>query len=348
MSPDGDRQNPPTKTWRSGAARSSLACCALAFVAALCAITMSVAEDVSYPAQNVRLISAFAAGGGNDFMARELAHKFSEEWKKNVIVEDRTGGNGDIATNYVAHATPDGHTLLVTTNATIVINPQLFKDVVQFDPVTSFAPVSLLARQPFLLVVNPKLPVKTLGELIDYARANPGKLNFGSSGAGGGAHLSGEMLKTFLNIKMTHVAYKGVAPALQDVVAGHLDFMFSAILTARPFVESGQLRALAVTSRTRNSSMPDIPAVAEYPGLENFEADLWYGLLAPAKTDPTIVQKLYQATVHAFEDPNVKARFEPYGTVLVGSTPDEFAKVIKTDIDKWALVLKSADMIPQQ
>ena len=195
---------------------------------------------------------------------------------------------------------PDGHTLLVTTNATVVINPQLFKDVVQFDPVKDFAPVSLLARQPFVLVVDNNLPVKTLGELVDYARAHPGKLNFGSSGAGGGAHLSGEMMKTFLNLKMTHVPYKGVAPALQDVIAGHIDFMFASIITAKPLVEGKQLRGLAVTSKTRNPTMPDLPAMSEFPGLENFEADLWYGLLAPAKTDPAIVDKLYQATRHAF------------------------------------------------
>lgn len=320
----------------------------LAFLAALPAINPCGAEEVNYPTQTVRLISAFAAGGGNDLMARELAHSFGEDWKKTVIVEPRPGGNGDIATNYVAHATPDGHTLLVTTNATIVINPQLFKDVVQFDPVTSFAPVSLLATQPFLLVVNPKLPIKSLGDLIDYARANPGKLNFGSSGAGGGAHLSGEMLKVFLNLKMTHVAYKGVAPALQDVIAGHLDFMFAAILTAKPLVEGGQLRALAVTSHGRSPSMPDVPAVAEYPGLEKFEADLWYGLLAPAKTDPAIVQKIYHTTVRAFKDPTVKARFDPSGTILVGSSPEEFAERIKTDIGKWAVVLKAAGMTGHQ
>lgn len=321
----------------------------LAFVmfTALAAISTGWAGDIDYPTQTVRLISTFEAGGGNDFMARILAKKFTEEWKKTVIVEDKTGGAGDIGTNYVAHIEPDGNTLLVTTNATIVINPQLFKNVVKFDPVKDFAPVSLLARQPFLLVVNPKLPVKTFPELIDYARAHPGKLNFGSSGAGGGAHLSGEMLKTFLNLKMTHVPYKGVAPALQDVIAGNLDFMFAAILTSQPFVKSGQLRALAVTSKTRNPTMPDIPAVSEFPGLEDFEADLWYGLLAPAKTDPTIVDKVYGATAEAFKDPKVRALFEPKGTILVGSTPNEFSSVIKKDLSKWAVVLKSAGLLSE-
>lgn len=302
------------------------------------------AEDVDYPTQTVRLISSFVAGGGNDFMARVLAQKLSEEWDKSVIVEDRPGGNGDIGTDYVARSAANGNTLLVTTNATIAINPQLFKDSVRFDPVKDFAPVSLLARQPFLLVANPNVPVKTLGELIDYARANPGKLNFGSSGAGGGAHLSGEMLKAFLNIKMTHVPYKGAGDALPALLGGQVDFMFVAILTARPFVESGKLRPLAVSSKGRNSSMPDVPAVSEYPGLEEFEADLWYGLLAPAKTNPAIVDKIYRATAHAFEDPKVKARFEPFGTVLVGSSPSEFSTDIKRDIGKWSTVIKAAGL----
>jgi tripartite-type tricarboxylate transporter receptor subunit TctC len=325
-----------------------LSCVASVLAATLVAINPAGAAEVNYPTQPVRLISAFAAGGGNDLMARELARQFVEEWKSTVIVEDKPGGNGDIATAYVARAPADGNTLLVTTNATVVINPQMFKDVVKFDPIKDFAPVSLLARQPFVLVVNNDLPVKSVGDLVAYARAHPGKLNFGSSGAGGGAHLSGEMMKSFLNLKMTHVPYKGVAPALQDVIAGHIDFMFASILTAKPLVEGGQLRGLAVTSKGRNPAMPNLPAMDEFPGLENFEADLWYGLLAPANTDPAIVNKIYQATVHAFQDLQLKARFEPTGTVLVGTSPAEFARIIKTDIDKWALVIKSSHVVIQK
>jgi tripartite-type tricarboxylate transporter receptor subunit TctC len=300
---------------------------------------------LDYPTGTVKIISSFAAGGGNDFMARQLAHSFSEKYQKTLIVEDRPGGNGDIGTNYVAQAQPDGNTLLVTTNATIVINPQMFRSVIKFDPVKSFAPISLLARQPFLLVVNPKLPVNSLGDLIAYAKAHPGKLNFGSSGAGGGAHLAGEMLKTRLGLQMTHVPYKGIAPALQDLVAGNIDFMFGAIQTVRPFVQAGKLRALAVSSKDRNKSMPDIPAVAEYPGLEGFESDLWYGLLAPARTDPAIVASLAKTTAETFKDPAVRARFEPFGTVLVASTPEEFAAGIKSDLKKWSEVLKASGLV---
>jgi tripartite-type tricarboxylate transporter receptor subunit TctC len=323
--------------------RSLYFCAALTFVV----VTPCLAEDVDYPTKLVRVISSFEAGGGNDAMARTLAQKFSEIWKKNTIVEDRPGGNGNIGTDYVARAPADGHTLLVTTNATIVINPQLFKSVVQYDPVNDFAPISLLAKQPFVLVVHPSVPVKTFAELVDYARAHPGKLNFASSGSGGGAHLSGEMLKTFLHLKMTHVPYKGAAPALTAVVAGQVDFMFVAILTARPYLEGGQLRGLAVTSKTRNASTPDLPAVAEFPGLEGFEADLWYGLLAPAKTNPAIVNQIYLTTRRALDDPIVKDRFESFGTVLVGSSPDEFSKVIKHDLAKWSHVIEASGIDKQ-
>jgi tripartite-type tricarboxylate transporter receptor subunit TctC len=317
-------------------------------VAALLLAGNAMGAEVNYPTQTVRLISAFAAGGGNDMMARELARKFAEEWKATAIVEDKTGANGDIATEYVALQPPDGHTLLVTTNATVVINPQLFKDQVRFDPVKDFAPVSLLARQPFVLVVNNKLPVKTVPELIDYIRSHPGKLNFGSSGAGGGAHLSGEMMNAFLGLEMTHVPYKGVAPALQDVMAGHIDFMFASIITAKPLVDGGQLRGLAVTSRTRSPFMPDLPAMSEFPGLENFEADLWYGLLAPVNTDPAIVDKLYKSTVQALTDAKVKERFEQSGTTLVATSPEQFASIIQSDLDKWAKVIRSANMSGKQ
>jgi len=300
---------------------------------------------VDYPTQVVRIISPFSPGGGNDLMARELARRFSEQWDKTVIVEDKPGGNGDIGTNYVADSAPDGNTLLVTTNATIVINPQMFKKAVRFDPQTGFAPVSLLAKQPFILVVNPKLPIHSVPELIAYARAHPGELNFGSSGSGGGAHLAGEMLKSMLGLKMTHVPYKGVAPALTDVMAGHIDFMFGSILASQPLVRDGRLRAIAVSSKERNPTMPDLPSVSEFPGLASFESDLWYGLLAPAKTDPAIIDKINQAAVKALNDPQLKDRFEKEGTVLVGSTPAEFKALIAKDLSKWGAVIKAANLV---
>jgi tripartite-type tricarboxylate transporter receptor subunit TctC len=323
--------------------KTLLSCIALTFVAAIVAIDPCYSGGIDYPTQTVRIIVPFAPAAGTDVIARDVAQRFSEEWNGSVIVENRTGGNGDIGTSYVARARPDGHTLLVTTNA-LVINPQLYPTDVTFDPTKDFTPVSQLARLPFVLVVNPELPVKTFGELIEYARAHPGKINFGSSGAGGGAHLSGEMLKALLHLDMTHVPYKGASPALMDVIAGHIDFMFMSIIDFVPFAKTGKVRALAVTSKTRNPSRPEIPAVSEYPGLENFETDLWYGLLAPAKTDPAIIDKVYHSTVRALQDSKLKDQFEPYGVILVGNSPEEFAEIIKKDRGKWSQVIKAAGL----
>jgi tripartite-type tricarboxylate transporter receptor subunit TctC len=313
---------------------------ALAVAGALIVAASVHAQTVDYPTRTVRIISPFEAGGGADLTARILAQKFGESWDKPVVVEDKVGGSGIVGTDYVARERPDGHTLLLTTNATIVINPPLFKNIVKYNPVQDFAPVSLVAAQPFVLVVHPQVPAKSFAELIDLAKAQPGRLNFASSGGGGGAHLSGEMLKTFLRLDMTHVPFKGAAPALNALVGAQVEFMFVAIATARPFIDSGQLRPLAVTSKKRNSTLPNVPAVAEYPGLEQFEADLWYGLLAPARTAPEIVDKIYRETRRAVEDEGTKKRFVPFGTVLIGSTPAEFATVIKDDIVRWSDVIE--------
>jgi tripartite-type tricarboxylate transporter receptor subunit TctC len=300
------------------------------------------AQNAAYPNKPVRIVAPFAPGGGNDLMARTLANEFNREMGERFIVDNRTGGNGNIGTDIVARATPDGYTLVVTTNATIVINPQIFTKVVKYDPVKDFAPISLVASQPLVLVVHPSMPVKSVPELIALARAKPGSLNFASSGSGGSAHLAGEMLKSMANINMTYVPYKGSAPALVALLGGEINFMFTAILTATPLVDQNRLRAIAVSTRKRNPAVPDLPAVAEFPGLEEFESDLWYGLLAPAGTSPAIIDKLYKATQKALMNPDVKKRIEPSGTVLVGSSPKEFAQTIRNDLKRWGKVITTA------
>lgn len=305
------------------------------------------AQGTSYPSRPVRIVYPFAPGGGGDLVARTLAAEWTRDFKENFIVDNRTGGNGTIGTDIVARSAPDGHTLLVTTNATIAINPQLFRKIVNYDPVKDFAPISLIASQPFALVLHPSVPAKNVAELVALARSKPRTLNYASSGSGGGAHLAGEMLKTFGKIDITHIPYKGSNPALAALTGGQVQFMFVAILAATPLIEQGRLRAIAVSTRERNPAVPDIPAVAETPGLENFASDLWYGLLAPAGTPPSIVERMHAATRTALSKPEVRVRFEPSGTVLVGSTPKQFAQTIRDDITRWGGVISAAKVTPE-
>jgi tripartite-type tricarboxylate transporter receptor subunit TctC len=312
------------------------------FAGALMALAgvASAADTPAYPAKPIRFIVTFAPGGGTDIFARAIAQKFTETWGQPVIVDNRAGGNGNIGTDLVAKAPADGYTILLTTNATIVINPNLAK--LPYDPVRDFAPVSQVATLCFVLVAHPSLPVRSVPELIALARAKPGQLNYGSSGGGGGAHLSGEMMKTMTGTDITHVPYKGAAPALLALLSGEFQFMFVSILTVTPLLESSKVRALAVTSGRRSPALPNVPAMAETPGLAGFEADLWYGMLAPAKTNARIVDRLHQETRRVLALPEFKSRFEPTGTVMVGNSPQDFAVIIRSDLAKWAKVIKAS------
>jgi len=300
----------------------------------------SAVEAISYPEKPIRFVITFAPGGGTDQFARAIAAKFNEAWGQPVIADNRAGGNGNIGADVVAKAPPDGYTLLLTTNATIVINPHLSK--LPYDPVRDFSPISQVASLPFILLVHPSQPVKSVPELIALAKAKPGALNFGSSGGGGGAHLGGEMMKTMAKIDMTHVPYKGAAPALIALLSNEVQLMFVSILTATPLVEANRVRAIAVSGLKRSPAYPNVPAVGETPGLAGFETDLWYGMLAPAKTNPRIVDKLYQETKRVLATPELRNRFEPTGTQMVGSSPAEFAVTIKKDLAKWAAVIKTS------
>ncbi len=301
-----------------------------------------VSAQTAYPARPIRMIVPFAPGGGTDIMARAIAARYTERWGQPVIVDNRAGGGGNIGTDIVAKAPADGYTLLFNTNATIVINPHLNK--ISFDPLRDFAPVTQAAVLPFALLLHPAVPAKSVADLLALIKNKPGEFNYGSSGNGGGAHLAGESLRTMAKLTMTHIPYKGAAPALIALLGGEVKFMFVSILTATPLIESGKARIIGVSSKKRSPSLPNVPAVAETPGLAGFESDLWYGMLAPAKTPPAIVDKLHQETRRILYLPEVRHRFEPSGTSMVGNTPDEFSKIIKDDYARWASVIQAANI----
>ena len=319
----------------------AIRCAALfyAFIACVCTTGWANAQS-NYPSRPIRIIVPFPPGGGTDLMARAIAVRYTETWGQPVIVDNRAGGGGNIGTDIVAKAPADGHTLLFNTNATIVINPHLGK--ISFDPLRDFAPITQAAALPFALLLHPAVPAKSVAELIALIKSKPGEFNYGSSGNGGGAHLAGESLRTMARLDMTHIPYKGASPALVALLGGEVKFMFVSILAATPLIESGKVRVVGVSSKKRSHSLPQVPAVAETPGLAGFESDLWYGLLAPAKTSPAIVDKLYQETRRILFLPEVRNRFEPSGTHIVGNSPAEFAKIINDDFARWAGVIKAA------
>ena len=312
--------------------------------AAAAAATMAwifSASAQTYPAKPIRFVVNFAPGGGTDIVARAMAAEFTKSLGQQVIVENRAGANGNIGADVVAKAPPDGYTILITTNAPVVINPHLYSKM-PFDSLADLAPVTQLVALPFVLVTHPSVPARSIRDLIALVKATPKGLTYGSSGTGGGAHLAGEMVKNMTNINITHVPYKGGAPALIAVMSGEVDFMFISILTVTPLIKEGRLRPLAVTSPTRNKALPNIPAMSEHPPLKGAESDLWYGMMAPGKTDRKIIDTLQKESARVLALPEFRNRFEPSGTVLVGSTPDAFAKLIRVEHDRWGKVVKAA------
>jgi tripartite-type tricarboxylate transporter receptor subunit TctC len=311
-----------------------------------CIITAGNAAAQTWPAKPIRFVVNFAPGGGTDLVARAMAPEFTKTLGQQVIVENRAGGNGNIGADAVAKAAADGYTFLIATNAAVAINPHLYKKL-SYDPLKDLVPVSQIATLPFVLVVHPSVPARNLKELIGLAKATPKGLTYGSSGVGGGAHLAGEMLKNMAKVNIVHVPYKGSAPALTGMLSGEVDFMFVSILTVTPLIKDGRLRAVAVTSAARNKALPATPALGEFPMLKGAESDLWYGMLAPANTERRIIETMQQEVVRVLSLSAFRERFEPSGTVLVGNSPDVFAKVIKSDYDRWGQVIRAAGTIAE-
>ncbi|HYT97348.1 MAG TPA: tripartite tricarboxylate transporter substrate binding protein [Casimicrobiaceae bacterium] len=314
------------------------------FVRALAAALIVVAAPVvlgqaAYPTKPVRLVVPFPAGGTTDLLARAAAQKLSEAWGQQMIVDNRPGAAGNIGAELVAKSTPDGYTLLMGTVGTHAINASLYAKM-PYDHVKDFTPVILVAGVPNVLVVNPQLPVNTVPELIAYAKANPGKLNFASSGSGTSIHLSGELFKTMTGVQMTHVPYKGSAPALTDLIGGQVQLMFDNLPSSLAFIKAGKLRAIAVTGATRAPALPDVPTVADtVPG---FEASSWFGILAPAGTPRDIVMKINGETSKWLASPDAKEKLAAQGANVAGGTPEDFAKHIQAETAKWAKVVKES------
>jgi len=307
----------------------------------LCAAALEVGAQ-AYPVKPVRVVVPFPPSGGTDVIARVVAPRFSEALGQQTLIDNRAGANGNVGTEIVARAVPDGYTLLFNGSGTLAINPGLYPKL-PYDSVRDFAPVTLMVLQPSVLVVHPSLPVKTVNDLIAFARSRPGQINFGSSGNGSIAHLSAEVFKTMAKVNMVHVPYKGAAPALVDLIAGETQLIFAGSASVMPHVRSGRLRVLGVTTPRRVVATPEIPTIAE-SGLPGFEATGWYGLLAPAGTAEAVVNRLNAAMNAALKQPEVQEKLVSLGLEVAGSTPRQFADFIKAEITKYATVVKQASI----
>jgi tripartite-type tricarboxylate transporter receptor subunit TctC len=295
----------------------------------------------TYPSRSIRLIVPFAAGGGADLAARAIAQLLTEAWGQSVVVDNRAGANGTIGVEIAARSPPDGYTLTVI-SASHSVNVNLYKDL-PYDLVRDFAPITQTTTQPYVLVVNSALPVRSVGDLIAMAKARPNSLNYGSSGIGGLSHLSGALFATQANIQLTHIPYKGGSPALQDVVGGQIEMLFSTLLQSHAHIAAGKLRALAVTTATRSPAAAQLPTMIE-AGMPGFVVAGWYGILAPAGTPAGIVAKLNREIVRILRTPEVREKLASDGSEPVGSTPEEFAAHIKSEIAKWHKVVSEANI----
>ena len=308
----------------------------------LLALSGLAAAADSYPTRPVRLIAPFSAGGGVDIVARYLALKLTEKWGQQVVVDNRTGATGIIGTEIAAHSPPDGYTLILGNAATHAVNVSLFKKL-PYDAVKDFVPVTLIGRVPEMLIVHPALSAASVRELIALAKAKPGELTFGSAGAGSPPHLAGELFQFLAKVKLVHVPYKGSAPALADLIGGQISMYFSNILSAVPFVKSGRLRGLGVTSEKRSVVAPEIPTIAE-SGLPGYEDYNWYGILAPKGTPRAILTQLHADIVQVVRGRDMEERLTKDGAEVIASTPDEFARFIREEIDRYARIVKASGL----
>jgi tripartite-type tricarboxylate transporter receptor subunit TctC len=314
----------------------------LAVIAAVLLQPQALAQ--AYPTKSVRFIVPFAPGGNTDVQGRLIGQKLSEIWGQQVVIDNRPGAGGTLGVELASKAAPDGYTIVLASFGNILVGPSLYKKL-GYDPVKDLDPVVLVSTPPGLMTVHPLLPAKSVKELIAYAQANAGKLNYGSSGNGTWNHLFAEQFKAAAKIQMTHVPYKGAGPAVTDLVGGHVQVVFAPFPTAMPHVKSGRLRALAVTSAQRSPVLPEVPSVSE-SGLPGYEAASWFAVLAPAGTPSAILRKLNAAINQVLARPDVREAFASDGSEPAGGTPEDLARSIREGIAKWGKLVRDLGVTP--
>jgi tripartite-type tricarboxylate transporter receptor subunit TctC len=312
-------------------------------VIGMCFGAVAPASGQSLADKPVRVVVPFAPGGSTDIVARITSQKLSERLKTQVVIDNRGGGGGNIGSDLVAKAPPDGHTLLIGTVGSLTINPTLYKRM-PYDPIKDLTPIAYFGSTPNILVVHPSLPVKTVRELISLARSKPGQLNYASAGTGGSVHLAGELFKSMAKVDMIHVPYKGSGPALIDLLGGHTQLMFSTMPPALPHAKSGRLRALGMTGVRRSPLVPDLPTIAE-SGLPGYEITQWWGLLGPAGMPAAIVIRLNSDVNAILQQADVRDRFAAEGADTAPNTPQWFASFMKSETAKWGKVVKASGAV---
>jgi tripartite-type tricarboxylate transporter receptor subunit TctC len=302
-----------------------------------------IASAQNFPVKPVRWIVATPPGGGADILSRALGQKLTERWGQAIVVENRGGAGGIIGMEAAARAAPDGYTILMgTTNFTI---NAAIRDKLPYDPLKDFTPITLIAIQPFLFLIHPSIPARTLREFIALAKSRPGQINYASTGTGGGQHMSMELLKTMTGINLVHVPYKGSAPGTTDLISGQVQATLASVLTAGEYVKAGRVRALAVTTAKRSQLFPNLPTIAE-AGVPGFEFTAWFGVLTPAGVPPAIVTALHDNLVKVLTLPDIKQQIAAQGADIVGSSQEEFAQRIRSEIPKWKKLIADANIQP--
>ncbi|HEY6720621.1 MAG TPA: tripartite tricarboxylate transporter substrate binding protein [Burkholderiales bacterium] len=314
---------------------------ALTIIALLAASTGLAQSPSTFPTKPVRIVVAFPPGGGTDIVARLLAPRLTDLWGQQVIVDNRAGASGVIGTEFAARSAPDGHTLFMGTLGNLAVNPHLIARM-PVDPLRDFAPVTQVVAVHFVMVAHPSLQARNVNELIVLARSRPGQIYYSSSGPGGAPHLAGELFKSMAKVNLVHVPYKGSSPSFQDLLGGQVSLTFDSLVQALPYIRDKRLIALAVLGATRSPLLPEVPTVAE--SLPGYELTNWFGLVAPVAVPGAIVGKIHADVVKVLQDPGVSERFSAMGATAVGNTPEQFGAVMRADSEKWAKLIREADI----